>query len=145
MFLLMLSKTKLRPTREDRRFDREILSETFTIGLPALGTTFVSCFGYIAFARMVSGMGTTIFAAHSIAITAEQIVYIPGYGLRVATSTLVGNALGEKDIRKLKANGAGIDPDHIIDYGSKWYRTLPIRISIYASVYELSQCGADRK
>ena len=103
MFLLMLSKTKLRPTREDRRFDREILSETFTIGLPALGTTFVSCFGYIAFARMVSGMGTTIFAAHSIAITAEQIVYIPGYGLRVATSTLVGNALGEKDIRKLKA------------------------------------------
>ncbi len=103
MFLLMLSKTKLRPTREDRRLDREILSEIFTIGLPALGTTFVSCFGYIAFARMVSGMGTTIFAAHSIAITAEQIVYIPGYGLRVATSTLVGNALGEKDIRKLKA------------------------------------------
>ena len=67
MFLLMLSKTKLRPTREDRRLDREILSEIFTIGLPALGTTFVSCFGYIAFARMVSGMGTTIFAAHSIA------------------------------------------------------------------------------
>ena len=103
MFLLMLSKTKLRPERRDMRLDREILSETFTIGLPALGTTFVSCFGYIAFARMVSGMGTTIFAAHSIAITAEQIVYIPGYGLRVATSTLVGNALGEKDIRKLKA------------------------------------------
>ena len=103
MFLLMLSKTKLRPERLDMRLDREILSETFTIGLPALGATFVSCFGYIAFARMVSGMGTTIFAAHSIAITAEQIVYIPGYGLRVATSTLIGNALGTKDSRKLKA------------------------------------------
>ena len=103
MFLLMLSKTKLHPSGKDMRLDREILSETFTIGLPALGTTFVSCFGYIAFARMVSGMGTTIFAAHSIAITAEQIVYIPGYGLRVATSTLVGNALGEKDTPKLKA------------------------------------------
>ena len=46
---------------------------------------------------------------------------------------------------EIKSNGAGIDPDHIIDYGSKWYRTLPIRISIYASVYELSQCSADRK
>lgn len=103
MFLLMLSKTKLHPARTDIKLDRELLVETFTIGLPALGTTFVSCFGYIAFARMVSGMGTTIFAAHSIAITAEQIVYIPGYGLRVATSTLIGNALGEKDDRKLRA------------------------------------------
>lgn len=103
MFLLMLSKTKLRPSKSDIKPDREILAETFTIGLPALGTTFVSCFGYIAFARMVSGMGTTIFAAHSIAITAEQIVYIPGYGLRVVTSTLIGNALGTKDSRKLKA------------------------------------------
>lgn len=103
MFLLMLGKTKLRPSKSDIKPDREILAETFTIGLPALGTTFVSCFGYIAFARMVSGMGTTIFAAHSIAITAEQIVYIPGYGLRVATSTLIGNALGTKDSRKLKA------------------------------------------
>ncbi len=103
MFLLMLGKTKLRPSKSDIKPDREILAETFTIGLPALGTTFVSCFGYIAFARMVSGMGTTIFAAHSIAITAEQIVYIPGYGLRVATSTLIGNALGMKDSRKLKA------------------------------------------
>ena len=103
MFLLMFSKTKLRPEKGDMLLDWSILSEIFTIGLPALGTTFVSCFGYIAFARMVSSMGTTIFAAHSIAITAEQIVYIPGYGLRVATSTLVGNALGEEDGRKLKA------------------------------------------
>ena len=137
MFLLMLGKTKLRPMREDRKLDREILSETFTIGLPALGTTFVSCFGYIAFARMVSGMGTMIFAAHSIAITAEQIVYIPGYGLRVATST--------KGYSEIKSDGAGIIIDHAIDYGGKWHRTLLICISVYATVHELGQCGADWK
>lgn len=82
--------------------DSEILSEVVKIGLPALGTTFVSCLGYVVFAGMVSGMGTTVFAAHSIAVAAEEIVYIPGYGLRMATSTLVGNAYGEKDISKLK-------------------------------------------
>ena len=49
---------------------------------------------------MVSGMGTTIFAAHSLAVTAETIFYIPGYGLRTATSTLVGISLGENDIEK---------------------------------------------
>ncbi|MGN0581243.1 MAG: MATE family efflux transporter [Oscillospiraceae bacterium] len=103
MFIMMLSKPELRPSLSDIKPDLCLLREVFVIGLPALGTTVLSCSGYIVFAGMVSGMGTTIFAAHSIAITAEQIVYIPGYGLRAATSTLVGNALGEGDIQKLKA------------------------------------------
>lgn len=102
MFVLMLSKAKLRPSLQDIRPDTAILSEVFEVGLPALGITIVSCLGYIVFASMVSGMGTTRFAAHSIAITAEQIVYIPGYGLRVATSTLVGNSIGEGNQSKLK-------------------------------------------
>ena len=103
MLLVMLGKSKLRPTLPDLKLDKSIMSEAFTIGLPTLGATVFSGSGYIAFASMVSGMGTTIFAAHSIAITAEQIVYIPGYGLRAATSTLIGNALGEGNIEKLKA------------------------------------------
>ena len=82
--------------------NREILSECARIGFPALGTTFASCMGYVVFAGMVSGMGTTVFAAHSIAVAAEEIVYIPGYGLRMATSTLVGNALGEGNRHKLR-------------------------------------------
>lgn len=102
MLLLMLSKTKLRPKLADIKPDKAIMSEALKIGLPALGTTVASCLGYVVFAGMVAGMGTTVFAAHSIAIAAEQIVYIPGYGLRAATSTLVGNALGEGDIKKLK-------------------------------------------
>lgn len=103
MFFVMLSKKKLRPAMKDIKPDTGIFKEIFNIGLPVLGTTFISCMGYIVFAAMVSGMGTTIFAAHSIAITAEQIVYIPGYGLRAATSALVGNSLGEGNIQKLKA------------------------------------------
>lgn len=103
MLLLMLSKSKLRPAGTDIRPDSSIIKEIIPIGLPILGTTVITCMGYIVFAAMVSGMGTTIFAAHSIAVTAEQIVYIPGYGLRAATSTLIGNALGEGDLPKLKA------------------------------------------
>ncbi len=86
---------------KDVKPDAEIIKECVHIGLPALGTNIASCLGYVVFAGMVSGMGTTVFAAHSIAVAAEEIVYIPGYGLRVATSTLIGNALGEKNERKL--------------------------------------------
>ena len=83
------------------RPDPEILKEIGRIGIPVLGTAVVSCSGYVVFAGLVSGMGTTIFAAHAIAVTAEEIFYIPGYGLRTATSALVGAALGEKNERKL--------------------------------------------
>jgi len=82
--------------------DKNMLKEVISIGLPALFTTITSCFGYVVFAGMVSGMGTTVFAAHSIAVAAEEIVYIPGYGLRMATSSLVGNSYGEGNLRKLK-------------------------------------------
>lgn len=51
--------------------------------------------GYVVFAGLVSGMGTAVFAAHSIAVTAETIFYVPGYGLRTAASTLLGSAFGQ--------------------------------------------------
>lgn len=90
----------LRFTREDLRIRRDCLKECVGIGLPAMMTSAASCLGYVVFASMVSGMGTVTFAAHSIAVTAEQMFYIPGYGLRTATSSLVGNALGEGNDRK---------------------------------------------
>ena len=90
----------LKFTRHDLRIHIDCVRACLNIGLPAMMTSVASCFGYVLFASMVSGMGTTIFAAHSIAVTAEQMFYIPGYGLRMATSSLVGNALGEGDARK---------------------------------------------
>ena len=74
MFLMMLSKKQLRPSFVDLKPDKDIWMEALPIGYPVLGATVVSCMGYIVFAGMVSGMGTIIFAAHSIAVTAEQIV-----------------------------------------------------------------------
>ena len=80
---------------------KAVYREFAKIGLPALGTSLASCLGYVFFAGMVSGMGKTIFAAHSLAVTAEQLFYIPGYGFRTATTSLVGNALGEKNEEKM--------------------------------------------
>ena len=82
-----------------------LLRECATVGTPVLGSSAVSCLGYVMFASLVSGMGTTVFAAHSIAVTAETIFYVPGYGLRSAASTLISNARGEGDIKKLKSVG----------------------------------------
>lgn len=103
MFTAMLRNDKLRFEIKDILPDKAICGEIVKLGIPALGTTVFSCLGYVVFTGMVSGMSTTVFAAHSIAVSAEQIVYIPGYGLRSATSTLIGNSIGEKDIDKFTA------------------------------------------
>lgn len=101
MFFVYRKKELLHWKRKEFRAERELLKECAEIGLPVLMTSMTSCLGHVVFAGLVSGMGTTIFAAHSIAVTAETIFYIPGYGLRTATSTLVGISLGEKNREKL--------------------------------------------
>lgn len=102
MFRAFRKKESLRFTWKEFSVDSKILKEGCFLSLPVLGTSLVSCLGYVFFAGMVSGMGTSVFAAHSIAVTAETIFYIPGYGLRTATSTLVGAALGEKNREKFQ-------------------------------------------
>lgn len=82
------------------KFDKPVMSDCLRIGIPVMFTQFVSCSGYIVATSLVSSMKTTIYAAHSIAITAETIFYIPGYGMQAATSTLIGNAIGEKNRKK---------------------------------------------
>lgn len=102
MFAVYRKKELLHWNWGEFKAEKSLLKECADIGLPVLFTNLASCMGYVVFAGLVSGMGTTIFAAHSIAVTAETIFYIPGYGLRTATSTLVGISLGENDRGKLE-------------------------------------------
>ena len=105
MFIFCIKNSQLSWKLREFSVDKKLLGECASVGTPVLGTSMVSCFGYVVFAGLVSGMGTTVFAAHSIAVTAETIFYVPGYGLRSAASTLIGNARGEGNMKKLKTVG----------------------------------------
>ncbi len=82
------------------RPQKQVLGSCLKIGIPVMLTNIVSCSGYIVATSFVSSMATAVYAAHSIAITAETIFYIPGYGMQASTATLIGNALGERDVKK---------------------------------------------
>lgn len=101
--IVFLKKDELKFSIQDVKINGRILKEGAIIGLPVLATNFTSCLGYVVFASMITGLGKVIFAAHSIAVTAEEIFYIPGYGLRTATQTLVGNSVGEQNEEKFKS------------------------------------------
>ena len=103
MFIAFRRNPKLRFGRQDLKWDGRKMKQLCRIAFPAMGASAASTGGHVVFTGLVSGMGTFTFAAHALAVTAEELFYIPGYGLRTATSALIGNALGENDEAKLRA------------------------------------------
>ena len=102
LFAAFLRKEELRFQREDLREGLSRMGDLMKIAVPVVGSSVVSCTGYMVFAGMVNSMGITVFAAHSIAVTAEEIFYIPGYGIRTATSALIGIAIGEGNQQRFR-------------------------------------------
>ena len=81
--------------------DREILLPCFKVSLPSCLQRLATSFGYVMFSSMINTLGYASTAAHSIANTAESAFYIPGWGMQTAASTLIGNAYGEQNEKKL--------------------------------------------
>ncbi len=74
---------------------RRILS----VGLTSMCEQLIMQIGFIIFARQVSGLGTTVFAAHQIGLSINGLTWMPGQAFGVSATTLVGQSLGagEKD------------------------------------------------
>lgn len=83
--------------------DKEATAKMWKLSLPILLINVASTSGYVVFAGLVSHMGTIIFAAHSIAVGAEELFYIGGYGFKSAANTMVGISYGEQDHHKYHA------------------------------------------
>lgn len=83
-------------------FYKQEFKECLQIGIPVVMERGVICLGHVTFASLIAKLGVINFAAHTIAIQAEQAFYIPGYGFQSAAATLVGNAVGQKDETKVK-------------------------------------------
>ena len=77
--------------------DGEMIWRMYRVGLPAVLDQLLHRVGMLLFVRVVSALGTTAFAAHHIAMNAESISFMPGWGFAMAATTLVGQGLGAGD------------------------------------------------
>ena len=82
--------------------DKEVTARMWKLSLPVLLINIASTSGYVVFAGLVSHMGTIIYAAHSIAVGAEELFYIGGYGFKSAATTMVGISFGERSYDKYR-------------------------------------------
>ena len=80
--------------KEDWRLTRACLSSAARIALPMAFEHTVLCGAQIASTHIVAPLGTVSIAANSLAVTAESLCYLPGYGIAAAATTLVGQSLG---------------------------------------------------
>jgi len=102
MSLSIFRHPLISPRGHSIRPDGSILRPCLRVALPCALQRFGTSFGYVAFASMINGLGTTAIAAHSIANTAESAFYIPGYGMQTAAATLAGNCYGANDPGRMR-------------------------------------------
>lgn len=84
------------------RFDFGIIKKVMSIGIPSALEQFVIQSGLMMFARTVSGLGTTHFAAHQIGINISGLSFSSSMAFGVASTTLVGQSLGANDKEKAR-------------------------------------------
>lgn len=77
-----------------RAFDRELFGRMMRYGLPGGVQFFIDIFAFTCFVFIVGRLGKAQLAASNIAIAINHLAFMPIIGLSIATSTLVGMAVG---------------------------------------------------
>lgn len=98
---------RLRLSIKDRYYpDWPVIRRVMRIGVPAAVEQFVLRAGQLLYGMIVAGMGTTVLAAHAIALTAESLSFMPGSGFGLAAMTLVGQNLGAEEPKRAEISVA---------------------------------------
>lgn len=95
LFVLFSGKAPIRFTFRDKyRINLDIIKRILNIGTPAAAEQLSMRVGQMLYGRKVAMLGTVMYASHRIALTAESVSYMPGFGFALAATTLVGQYLG---------------------------------------------------
>lgn len=73
---------------------RRGVQRILTVGLPTGVEQIQFQVAFMIYARIVAGLGTAAYAAHTVALRAEGLAIMPGFAFGIAAATLVGQALG---------------------------------------------------
>ena len=91
--------------KENCPLDVSILKRALKIGTPVGAESIAMSGASVVSTMIIAPLGAVAIAAHSFAITAESLCYMPGYGISTAAATLVGQSIGAKDHRLARRYG----------------------------------------
>ncbi|MFB5089401.1 MATE family efflux transporter [Psychrobacillus sp. PGGUH221] len=74
--------------------DTQYIYPILNLSTPAAAERLIMRLGQVLYFGLIVRIGTETYAAHSIAGNIEMFSYMPGYGLAIAATTLVGQSIG---------------------------------------------------
>lgn len=95
-FLLFKSKMLGLVKGEKFKFSVHYFKEAFKIAIPVGIEQVVTTGAMIVVTKIVAPLGNIAIAANSFAVTAENLCYMPGYGIAAAATTMIGQSIGAK-------------------------------------------------
>ena len=95
-------KLSLRQNSGSWRWQKQVLKTAAKIAVPLSVDQIFMCSAYVVGTLIVAPLGTTAVAANSLAVTAESLCYMPGYGIGMAATAIIGQTIGaqRKDLTK---------------------------------------------
>ena len=96
----------LRLRRNERHgLDADILKNAFKIGAPVAVQEIAMNGALVVATMIIAPLGNVALAANSFAVTAENLCYMPGFGISTAAATVVGRSVGAGDAALAKRYG----------------------------------------
>lgn len=81
--------------KEKFRFDKDILNDVVSIGVPSMIEQLFMRAGIIIFTRTVAGLGDTMYATHQICMSVQAMTFMLGQAFANASTTLMGQSIGK--------------------------------------------------
>jgi len=100
---LFLGNSQIRISiRDSFKLRLSIVKEILRVGLPNGIEQFIMQLGFMLFTKTVSGLGTTVLAAHNIGLNINGLSWVPSQAFGVASTTLAGQSMGAGEPKKVR-------------------------------------------
>lgn len=148
LYFIYFKVDKLRFRREERGFHwtmyKKHLLKALKIGYPVAIEEMILGSAQVMITKIVSPLGAVALSANSFAITAESFCYMPGYGISVAGTTLIGQSIGANRKRLAGRFGylvVGLGMAVMAGTGILLYVLAPWMMQILTPVEEVQKLG----
>lgn len=102
-FIMLFSdRNKIRPDFREFKFNREIIKEIVTVGLPSTIGQSGSSLGFIVLNGFIGSYGTATIAAYAMVNRITSLVMQPAMGMGSALTAIVGQNMGANQIDRVK-------------------------------------------
>lgn len=85
----------------------KLIRRILDLGVPGLIEQFFNTAAQLVSTYLLVFLGTVAYASHQVALVVESISFMPGFGLAIAVTTLVGQAVGARDADRATKNSRG--------------------------------------